>query len=67
MGGFSMWHWLVVVFLFYAIFLVIPIWRILQRTGFPGVLSLLVLVPMVNLICLWLFAFMAWPRDRRIS
>jgi len=44
--------------------LVIPCWRIVARTGLPGAWSLLVLVPYVNVIALWVFAYACWPRDR---
>lgn len=41
--------------------LTIPLWRIMQRAGFSPWLSLLALVPVVNVIALWLFAFGRWP------
>jgi hypothetical protein len=40
---------------------IIPTWRIAQRAGFPGALSLLLLVPFLNLIVIWVFAFARWP------
>jgi hypothetical protein len=36
-------------------------WRIFSRTGLPGVLSLLLLLPVVDLIILGYFAFTDWP------
>jgi hypothetical protein len=33
----------------------------MQRAGFSPWLSLLALVPVVNVIALWLFAFGRWP------
>ena len=41
--------------------LTIPLWRIMQHAGFSPWLSLLALVPVVNVIALWLFAFGRWP------
>ena len=41
--------------------LTIPLWRIMQPAGFSPWLSLLALVPVVNVIALWLFAFGRWP------
>jgi uncharacterized membrane protein YhaH (DUF805 family) len=41
--------------------------RVLRRAGFSRWWALLVLVPVVNLIGLWLFAYVRWPavdRDR---
>jgi len=39
----------------------IPVARILKRTGFNPWRALLILVPVVNLIGLWVFAFGRWP------
>jgi uncharacterized membrane protein YhaH (DUF805 family) len=68
MGSFSLMHWLVVFFgiaFFYTIFLFviigIPVARILRRTGKSRWWSLLILVPIVNLIGFWIFAFARWP------
>ena len=62
MDSFSIWHWIVV--LFWLATLVVPTWRIVKRAGFPGALSLLGLVPVVNIILLWVFAFIKWPNQR---
>lgn len=43
---------------------IIPLWRITSRTGHPGALSLLFLVPVANLVLLYVLAFGEWPRDR---
>jgi uncharacterized membrane protein YhaH (DUF805 family) len=40
---------------------VIAIVRIIQRAGFSGWWILLVLVPVVNMLALWYFAFASWP------
>lgn len=67
MGSFSIWHWIIVLFivLFWLAIFVVPTWRIVRKAGFPGVLSLLALVPGVNLILLWVFAFVKWPNERK--
>lgn len=36
-------------------------WRIARRAGYAGWWALLMLVPVVNIIVLWLFAFAEWP------
>ena len=41
-----------------------PLWRIAERLGFPGPMSLLMYVPVVNLIVLWYLALNPWPVDR---
>ena len=40
---------------------VIPYWKIWARTGHSGAWSLLMLVPIANLISLWVLAFKRWP------
>ena len=62
MGSFSIWHWSIIL-LYVAVF-VVPCWRIVSKAGFPGALSLLALVPLVNVILLWVFAFVRWPNER---
>ncbi|MCA6215539.1 hypothetical protein KGA65_03175 [Ideonella sp. B7] len=47
------------------VLLVVPAWKIVEKAGYPGPLALLVLVPVVNVVALWLFAFSAWPRGGR--
>jgi hypothetical protein len=39
----------------------VPLWRIVKRTGLPPALSLLGLIPFVNIIFIWVFAFTDWP------
>ena len=63
MGSFSIWHWLIVV-LWLALFLV-PAWRIAAKAGFPGALSLLLVIPLLNIVLIWVFAFMKWPVEKR--
>jgi len=60
MGAYSPVHWaIVVVILFLVCF---PVARILRRLGFSG-WALVWIVPLVNLIALWVFAYRPWPRD----
>jgi hypothetical protein len=62
MGSFSIWHWLIVL-LWLAVFIV-PAWRIASKAGFSGALSLLMVVPVVNIVLLWVFAFIKWPVEK---
>lgn len=57
--GLSPW-WLIISLLI----VVVPMWRITSRAGFPAVLSLLVIVPVANLIFLWVLAFAEWPAEQ---
>ncbi|MER2508687.1 hypothetical protein [Amaricoccus sp.] len=43
------------------VLLVIPYWKIWKRTGHSGAWSLLMLVPLGNVISLWVLAFKQWP------
>ena len=43
---------------------VIPFWRILTKAGLPGPLSLLMLVPVANIILPFYVAFTDWPALR---
>lgn len=47
-----------------AILIVIPFWRLCERAGFPGLVSLLILIPLVNLLFLYWLAFAEWPSRR---
>ena len=65
MHGNTLWagHWLWMLVI--AIAVVVPAWRICQRTGYPGWLGLLILVPLINLGLLYFIAFSDWPADRK--
>jgi uncharacterized membrane protein YhaH (DUF805 family) len=49
----------------YILSMVIPIAKILQRTGFSTWWMLLMFVPLINIVGLWLFAFGKWTGARR--
>jgi hypothetical protein len=40
---------------------VVPFWVIFQKAGFPGALSLLMMVPGINVVMLFVLAFARWP------
>ncbi len=54
--------WLVM--LITAAIVVVPFWFIFKKTGHPAWLSVLMVVPLVNLILLYFLAFSDWPRLR---
>jgi hypothetical protein len=54
-------------FLLMAALVVVPFWRISTRAGYAGWFSLLVLVPVVNLVTLYFLAFADWPRLREAT
>ena len=63
MDYWSIWHW--VVFILFAVLILYPIGRILDRIGFSPFWSALALVPFANLVGLWILAVSPWPRDVR--
>ena len=40
--------------------ILIPYWKIFSKAGFAGALSLLMIIPVVNLIVLYVVAFSEW-------
>jgi hypothetical protein len=64
-GFFRLFNQFLLVFylLGYFIMLSVPVARIFKRVGISPWLSVLAVVPFVNLFGLWLFAFSPWPSD----
>lgn len=48
-----------------ALVVVVPFWKIFSKAGFPGALSLLTLIPIVNMLTIYFLAFAKWPALRR--
>ena len=40
---------------------VLPFWKIFGRAGFPPWLSILMIVPVLNIIMIYFVAFAEWP------
>lgn len=48
------------------VFIALVLWscaRISRKAGFSGWWSLLMLVPLVNIVMIWVFAFADWPAE----
>jgi len=56
-------HWLMFAVMVAAV--LYPVGRILSRIGLSPVWSVVALIPLLNLIGLWVLAFTPWPRDTR--
>jgi hypothetical protein len=52
---------ILVVILIFAAIVLFPYWRIFGKAGFPPALSLLMVIPLVNVIMLYFLAFAEWP------
>jgi len=59
MGGYGFAHWLF--FIIFVIAIIYPVGRILRRLGFSPLWSILVFIPLVNVISLWVLALTDWP------
>ncbi len=57
-GGFG-FFWIIMIAV-----MVIPVAKILGRIGFNQWWAAVAIIPMVNLIFLWVLAFIDWPRDK---
>ena len=58
-GLFQPVHLLVILVIALVMFL--PYWRIFKKAGFAPALSLLMFVPLLNVIMLFFLAFAEWP------
>ena len=59
----------VFVWLFVCVMIAIAImayWRIASKAGYSGILSLLMVLPLVNIIVLLFFAFSDWPIEQEV-
>ena len=50
-----------------GILIIVPFWKLFSKAGYCGWLVLLMLVPVINILVLYLLAFADWPalRHRR--
>jgi hypothetical protein len=60
MADYGWGHW--IFFAVMAAILLYPIGRILGRIGFSPFWSIVAFIPVINLIGLWVLAFVDWPR-----
>jgi hypothetical protein len=55
-------------FILLPIYILFCLWlgyRIVEKAGFDGRWALVLLVPVVNIIMIWVFAFSRWPNLRK--
>lgn len=58
MAGFSIWHWLIVLFWLSS---AVPAGMILRRLGFSQWLAIFFIVPIAWIVAVWALAFARWP------
>jgi hypothetical protein len=57
--------WFLFVLLF--IFQMYCYWRVAEKCGYPGAYSLLVLIPLVNIIIMLMWVFSEWPIEAELK
>ncbi|HEU5224601.1 MAG TPA: hypothetical protein VFV29_02260 [Actinomycetota bacterium] len=57
-GVFAAWALFGIAF---AAIYIFAAWKIVSKAGYSGALSLLIIVPLVNIVMLFVFAFSDWP------
>jgi hypothetical protein len=62
-AGYSPFHWIIM--LVAVAVIVIPYVKIIRKAGFSGWWVITVFIPLVNLIMLWVFAFVRWPIENK--
>ncbi|HXW52001.1 MAG TPA: hypothetical protein VEJ41_08425 [Candidatus Acidoferrales bacterium] len=64
-GGFvALWGILVVAILLFSIYCW---WRVAEKCGYPGPYSLLLLIPIVNLVVQLIWVFSEWPIETEVK
>jgi len=61
MNGMPMWYFGPVMWLIFIVLVIVPFWFIFQKAGYSKWLSILMVVPIVNIIMLFFLAFSTWP------
>lgn len=60
--GISIWQLIIIIVLIATPILVFG--PVVKKAGFSRWWSLLLIVPVINLIMVWVFAFMEWPAEK---
>ena len=47
-----------------GVIIIWPFWKIFTKAGFNGALSLLMLIPFINVVMIFYLAFSEWPAMR---
>jgi len=60
----DMGAWGLIMWLIFVVLAILPFWFIFSKAGYSKWLSLLMVVPMVNILMLYFLAFSTWPSQR---
>lgn len=63
MGQFSIWHWIVT--LLYLALILVPMAAVMRKAGYSRAWAIVFVIPVLNLLALWVFAFSRWPAIRK--
>jgi hypothetical protein len=44
-----------------GIIIILPLWKVFSKAGYPGALSLGMILPVVNIVLLYFLGFSDWP------
>lgn len=67
MHNFGPWSSGSLVMLVMAVIVILPFWFIFSKAGYSKWLSLLMVVPLVNIALLYFLAFSKWPNSANTS
>ncbi len=67
MQNFGPWPFGPLMMLVMAVIVILPFWFIFSKAGYSKWLSLLMVVPLVNIVLLYFLAFSKWPSSENKS
>lgn len=65
LGGIGPAEWIVA--LLGIVIVILPFWRISSKAGYSGAISLLMLIPVVNVLFPFFLGFAEWPIERELK
>ncbi len=64
---FGMGSFEVIILLVMLCIFVLPFWKICEKMGYPGIICLLLYIPIVGIIFLFYLAFTTWPIEKELN
>lgn len=58
--------WFVIGLILYSLAFLIPSVKLLQRAGYPLYFAIFSVIPVLNIVALWMYAFSSWPNRVRV-